>query len=349
MKGEDLLKAIGQIDDKYIEETENSVIFDSVNNDISEVKLLNSENVRISSLKKSNKLRIAVSIAACLCIVVVCTVVVLTTSNKTDIPESNPSQVVQGVFSQDDEDLLGRQKDENKASYKETSENPKANTSDVESSIPSETSDKNNDKSQSGESSVEPGTVNPSADLPYVSEPPVTASQGEVSEASDSEGGGALLSHDYMPNTLGDFVKDLQLKDTLEIIGGTYAYQEGNYIHTDEINGDNSAFVFDMLLTDENAKNDGEIGDSIPVIEICVSVSNLKSAECQNRRLWVTENGYVCTDILGSQKSFFIGTDKVQAFIDYVKENCEVKEYLFDVEKDDYVYENDLTSQIKSE
>lgn len=344
MKSEDLLKAINEIDDKYLLDADNAgkENTDNENNHILTDTVVASKNVSVDSLKHHSKLRIAGLIAACLCIIVAVGVVV-SVSNKTGFSDdklikNNQSRVGSAELSED--------------SFKQqTGSLEESLVSKIESQKQKDESKENKESSQNEvtnpvESSVESGVTNPNADFPYVSESSVTASQGEVSEISNSEDGGDLLSHDYKPDTLGDFVKDLQLKDTLEIIGGTYVYQEGNYIHTTEINGDNSAFVFDILLTDECAKNYGEIADSTPIIEVGVCVPELN---CINCRLWVTESGYVCTDILGSQKSFFIGKDKVQAFVDYVKENCEVKELLFDKEKDDYVYDNDLTSQIKSE
>lgn len=42
---------------------------------------------------------------------------------------------------------------------------------------------------------------------------------------------------------------------------------------------------------------------------------------CKNISISLTDKGYLLTNILGSGKGFYISENKVQAFLDYIKEN----------------------------
>ena len=42
----------------------------------------------------------------------------------------------------------------------------------------------------------------------------------------------------------------------------------------------------------------------------------------RNSSIWLTEDGYLCTNILGTGKAFYIGEEKVAEFIYYVVMHC---------------------------
>ena len=49
----------------------------------------------------------------------------------------------------------------------------------------------------------------------------------------------------------------------------------------------------------------------------------------ENISLAVTEEGYLTTNILATGKAFYIGEEKVDAFVEYVLENCSGREMVY--------------------
>ena len=90
-----------------------------------------------------------------------------------------------------------------------------------------------------------------------------------------------------------------------------------------------------MLLSDttlENVYDDREMYVSHMGISVDIPLLGY-----ENISLSVTEEGYLTTNILDTGKAFYIGKDKVNAFVDYVLNHCEGVEL---------VYEADLTTSV---
>lgn len=128
----------------------------------------------------------------------------------------------------------------------------------------------------------------------------------------------------YRPETLGQFIDDLNLKNTLTF-GKAYATiqkDKNSYAQT-EYSGLDGEKVWEMLLSDRELKN-VENYDSMNFGKELISVSiNIELLGYENISLAVTGDGYLTTNILGTGKAFFIGKEKAGNFAEYVRENCE--------------------------
>lgn len=133
----------------------------------------------------------------------------------------------------------------------------------------------------------------------------------------------------YQPETLGEFIDDLNLTDTLTSGSVWYDWKKpsGEYA-TVEFTGLETSVLWDMLLSDRTlaaAENyDFMVFHSILSVSINVPLLGYK-----NISLSVTEEGWLTTNILDTGKAFFIGEEAVQQFADYVLEHCEGHEIVY--------------------
>ncbi len=128
----------------------------------------------------------------------------------------------------------------------------------------------------------------------------------------------------YKPETLGDFIKDLNLEENLTFgtvsydsssgMGDEFKYEKTEYA---DVRGDK---IWEMLLADTSLKNvySNDANYEKTVISIAVSVSVLGY---QKIGIWITEDGYLCTNILDTGKGFYLGKQKTENFINYLLEN----------------------------
>lgn len=130
----------------------------------------------------------------------------------------------------------------------------------------------------------------------------------------------------YKPKTLGAFMDDLNLKEITSFGTIYYSYWDNvskKNINVEFYNVDNTIIwqkLFDNVNL-ENIYNDTAkytIENSTQSINIDVTIPLLG---CKNISISLTDKGYLLTNILGSGKGFYIGENKVQAFLDYIKEN----------------------------
>ena len=154
----------------------------------------------------------------------------------------------------------------------------------------------------------------------------------------------------YRPETLGDFINDLNLKETISFgsvwYDDKYTDENGNF-HIDDIEFPNVSknAIWSMLFSDtslENVFTDNTTGLYPAIISVSVDIPILgyKNISC-----WLTENGYLCTNILDTGKGFYIGEEKVKEFVDYVINNYEgIKTVYVDKDgnrSDEYYYEDE--------
>ena len=142
----------------------------------------------------------------------------------------------------------------------------------------------------------------------------------------------------YKPATLGEFIDALNLRENLSVGTVYYDYFDENNEHVNvEFTGLTVDKVFEMLLFDGSIANvenyDTMWFHRIMGISVDVAVLGYK-----NISIAVTEEGYVTTNILDTGKAFYIGEEKVQAFVNYVMENCEGLEIR-------YIYETEATKE----
>lgn len=144
----------------------------------------------------------------------------------------------------------------------------------------------------------------------------------------------------YSPQTLGQFIDDLNLRENLTV-GNIYKERENIQYSEPDIEK-----VFEILFADVAADNvrygidDSTETDSIRSIynietefyrEGNISISsNIEVLGIENKSLVITENGYLGTNILGTLKLFYIGEDNTKAFMGYVENNLEKSEINMD-------------------
>ncbi len=131
----------------------------------------------------------------------------------------------------------------------------------------------------------------------------------------------------YFPETLGDFITDLDLRNTVvfgDVYYDTYEYSKTFSKHTRRTyeNVDDDV-IWNMLLSDTSLKN---VEYNHPYDRIGVE-TDLPILGYKNISFSVTTDGYIITNILGDQKCFFAGKDKTDAFAEYLKENVPFKEH----------------------
>lgn len=130
----------------------------------------------------------------------------------------------------------------------------------------------------------------------------------------------------YRPETLGQLIDDLNLRETLTF-GTAYAtVKKGDTYTETEYSGLDGEKVWEMLLSDRELKNVKDY-DSMNFGKELISVSiNIELLGYENISLTVTEDGYLTTNILDTGKAFFIGKEKAENFAEYVSENCKAVE-----------------------
>ncbi len=130
----------------------------------------------------------------------------------------------------------------------------------------------------------------------------------------------AYVNFDYTPASLGQFLNDAGLKTHLTF-GKGYAdyFDDENKYHSVEFDDFDDAAVWEMLLSETGTENNAAYeGFSHRLCDIAVDIPALGIV---NKALWVTEDGYLCTNILETGKFFFIGAEKTEAFAEYLYEN----------------------------
>ena len=134
----------------------------------------------------------------------------------------------------------------------------------------------------------------------------------------------------YKPNTLGDLVEDLNLRENLSF--GTIIYEyldstkpENEQIIEVEFPDVDSKEIWNMLLNDLTLENiyrdNGKYRSDYFVKSVGISI-DIPKLGYKNISIELTDKGYLITNILDTGKGFYIGEEKVQEFIDYLTENC---------------------------
>ena len=127
----------------------------------------------------------------------------------------------------------------------------------------------------------------------------------------------AYVNAYYTPETLGQFIADLDLKNTL-VFGEAYAEEraaDGNvtfYKFTDF----DDTLLWNGLLADESLKNEPNRAYGIRLIGFS---ANVPALGYENKSLWITEDGCIVTNILESAKVFYIGPAAAESFIAQLK------------------------------
>ncbi len=156
----------------------------------------------------------------------------------------------------------------------------------------------------------------------------------------------AAVNNFYHPDTLGEFIEDINLKDTLIVNWASYEYHKPISKDT-EVRFENVDIskVFDLLLSNGEAVNEySDFDNEQPeeLLDICVSVPILGY---ENISLSVREEGYIITNILSTGKKFFVGEENTQAFVDYVLKECSGYEVVYTLDPDEVGMPHPLSAE----
>ena len=135
----------------------------------------------------------------------------------------------------------------------------------------------------------------------------------------------------YRPTTLGEFMEDLDLKEITSF--GTICYDYWDKNSEGDIEYKNIEFydvddeiIWQKLFNNPNLENiysDNDTGKYMSErysVSISISV-DIPLLGYKNIGISLTDKGYLLTNILDTGKGFYIGEDKVQEFLNYIKEN----------------------------
>ncbi len=141
----------------------------------------------------------------------------------------------------------------------------------------------------------------------------------------------AAVNSYYCPDTLGQFIDDLDLKNTAVFNCAYYEFKKisGKYACA-RFDGLDGNMVWEMLLSAPEAENrydDLNFQQPDKILDISVSIPLLGY---ENISLSICEGGYIITNILDTGKMFCIGEENTEAFIDYVLHSCEGHELMYE-------------------
>ena len=132
----------------------------------------------------------------------------------------------------------------------------------------------------------------------------------------------------YRPTTLGEFTKDLNLEEIISF--GTIYYNYWNEDLQEDINvefyGVDNKIIWQKLFNNKNLENIYSDNDTEKYTSERFSQSIGISVDIpllgyKNISVSLTDKGYLLTNILDTGKGFYIGEDKVQEFLYYIKDN----------------------------
>lgn len=132
------------------------------------------------------------------------------------------------------------------------------------------------------------------------------------------------INTSYRPTTLENFMNDLNLKEIVSFGTVYYDYfstdKDGNkHYESIEFPDVNNDIIWEMLFDDlsvENVHDDKTYHSPIMGISVDIPLLGYK-----NISVSVSEDGYLTTNILGTGKTFYIGKEKVESFVNYIIEN----------------------------
>jgi len=136
----------------------------------------------------------------------------------------------------------------------------------------------------------------------------------------------------YKPATLGQLIDDLNLTENLSFHSIWYDCfsPDGEYTKV-EFTGAEAAKIWELLLSDRALENVEQFDNNPAIGQNRMSISiDVPLLGYQNISLAVTDTGYLTTNILDTGKAFYLGSDKVDAFMDYVFENCQGHRIVYD-------------------
>ena len=139
-------------------------------------------------------------------------------------------------------------------------------------------------------------------------------------------------NQNYVPRTLGDFIDDLNLTENLKIsTTATCSTIENLYMTDRKYSNIDTSKLMEILLSGRNVPTESMFDYNTFVegnrfdaaLEFAVDIPILG---INNLSLEITKGGFVHTNaFFHTSTLFYLGTDKTDSFVQYVKENCPSK------------------------
>lgn len=131
----------------------------------------------------------------------------------------------------------------------------------------------------------------------------------------------------YYPATLGQFIADLNLREHLRVGTVYHSYRDADgTFHDKEYAGLTVEKVWEMLLSDDALCNEYDEENWQRQWNNKISIRiDMPLLGYHNISISLSEEGYLRTNLLDTEKLFHIGKDKVDAFMAYVEENCRLQ------------------------
>lgn len=136
-------------------------------------------------------------------------------------------------------------------------------------------------------------------------------------------------NQNYVPQTLGEFVVDVNLAENLKISDtATCTTIENGYLTTRKYSNVDTTKLMDIMLSGRNVPTEsmfdyntfveGNRFESALDFAVDIPILGIK-----NLSLQVTKGGFVHTNaFFHTSTLFYLGTEKTESFVQYVKENC---------------------------
>lgn len=160
----------------------------------------------------------------------------------------------------------------------------------------------------------------------------------------------------YIPATLGDFINDVNLKELISF--GNVSYEYGKFIDDTyidervEFTNVSDKVIWQKLLSDTTLKNVHSDATWYEKRVISISV-DIELLGYKNISLWITEDGYMHTNILDTGKTFYIGKEKLDEFTNYLIDNCDGKRHIFtqydDGGETEYEFEETVSFEVETQ
>ncbi len=137
----------------------------------------------------------------------------------------------------------------------------------------------------------------------------------------------AAVNYLYYPQTLEQFIADLNLRENLTFGTAYYSYRktfsgERATICFEDVD---SAKIWELLLANpaaENVYSEELLKQERPKKLLGISI-NIPLLGYENISLAIMDRGYIQTNILDTGKLFYIGEEYTEAFVEYVLKECE--------------------------
>lgn len=156
----------------------------------------------------------------------------------------------------------------------------------------------------------------------------------------------AMVNSRYRPATLGQFIADLNLQ--AEVSFGTvyYSYRtsDGDYTSV-QFEDVDSERIWSLLLSATQAENVYDDLQDMPKRILGISV-DLPLLGYKNISLSVLEGGYIDTNILDTGKMFYVGEENTQAFVNYVLNECQGYEIVYITEEAEETENDSATEEL---